>query len=268
MTEKFNIVRQCRHGLMVFNRHDQFIGKSLKVYGEYSEGEYEVFSQVVKPGATVIEAGANLGAHTLGLAQLAGPNGRVYAFEPQRLMFQTLLGNAALNSLTNIYGFQKALSNAPGKLLVPLQDCEKEVNWGGLALGSCSEGEEVEVITIDSLKLPACDFIKADVEGMELPVLQGAVETLRKYRPILYVENDRAEKSQELVEWIKQQGYELYWHKPTMYNPNNYEGVKENIFTIKQQTEKGWIESYYISQNMLCLPIEDGIVIEGFEKVQ
>lgn len=66
MPEKFNIVRQCRHGLMVFNRHDQFIGKSLKVYGEYSEGEYEVFSQVVKPGDTVIEAGANLGAHTLG----------------------------------------------------------------------------------------------------------------------------------------------------------------------------------------------------------
>lgn len=53
MPEKFNIVRQCRHGLMVFNRHDQFIGKSLKVYGEYSEGEYEVFSQVVKPGDTV-----------------------------------------------------------------------------------------------------------------------------------------------------------------------------------------------------------------------
>ena len=105
---------------MVFNRHDQFIGKALKVYGEYSEGEYDVFSQVVKPGDTVIEAGANLGAHTLGLAQLAGPNGRVYAFEPQRLMFQTLLGNVALNSLTNIYGFQKALSNAPGKLLVPI----------------------------------------------------------------------------------------------------------------------------------------------------
>lgn len=103
---------------------------------------------------------------------------------------------------------------------------------------------------------------------MELPVLQGAAENLRKYRPILYVENDRAEKSQELVEWIKQQGYDLYWHKPTMYNPNNYEGVKENIFTIKQKTEKGWIESNYISLNMLCLPIEAGIAMEGFEKVQ
>lgn len=92
-------------------------------------------------------------------------------------MFQTLLGNAALNSLTNIYGFQKALSNAPGKLLVPLQDCEKEVNWGGLALGSCSEGEEVEVITIDSLKLSACDFIKVDVEGMELPYYRARQKT-------------------------------------------------------------------------------------------
>lgn len=61
MPEKFNIVRQCRHGLMVFNRHDQFIGKALKVYGEYSEGEYDVFSQVVKPGDTVIEARSQSG---------------------------------------------------------------------------------------------------------------------------------------------------------------------------------------------------------------
>lgn len=72
MPEKFNIVRQCRHGLMVFNRHDQFIGKSLKVYGEYSEGEYEVFSQVVKPGDTVIEAGANLGGRAYTGAGAAG----------------------------------------------------------------------------------------------------------------------------------------------------------------------------------------------------
>ncbi|MCQ4908386.1 FkbM family methyltransferase, partial [Phascolarctobacterium faecium] len=77
-----------------------------------------------------------------------------------------------------------------------LQDCEKDVNWGGLALGSFSEGVEVEVITIDSLKLSACDFIKVDVEGMELTVLQGASENIRKYRPILYVENDIAENSQ------------------------------------------------------------------------
>lgn len=134
MPEKFNIVRQCRHGLMVFNRHDQFIGKALKVYGEYSEGEYDVFSQVVKPGDTVIEAGANLGAHTLGLAQLAGPNGRVYAFEPQRLMFQTLLGNAALNSLTNIYGFQKALSNGTGQAAGTNAGLRKrsELGWSGL----------------------------------------------------------------------------------------------------------------------------------------
>lgn len=133
MPEKFNIVRQCRHGLMVFNRHDQFIGKALKVYGEYSEGEYDVFSQVVKPGDTVIEAGANLGAHTLGLAQLAGPKGRVYAFEPQRLMFQTLLGNAALNSLTNIYGFQKPLATHRASCWYHCRTAKRsELGWSGL----------------------------------------------------------------------------------------------------------------------------------------
>ena len=61
--------------------------------------------------------------------------------------------------------------------------------------------------------------------------------------------------------------YDLYWHKPTMYNPNNCEGVKENIFTIKQH-RKGWIESKLYPLNMLCPPTEAGIAMEGFEKVQ
>ena len=135
-------------------------------------------------------------------------------------------------------------------------------------MGSCSEGEEVEVITIDSLKLSACDFIKVDVEGMELPVLQGVAENLRKYRPILYVENDRAEKSQELVEWIKQQGYDLYWHKPTMYNPNNYEGREGKYFYDKAADRKRLDRKQLYLAKYVVPAHRAGIAMEGFEKVQ
>ena len=71
----FNILKTCRHGLMVYNRNDAYIGRSLDLYGEFSQGETELFQQVVGIGDVVIEVGANIGAHTLRLAQLAGPGG-------------------------------------------------------------------------------------------------------------------------------------------------------------------------------------------------
>jgi len=72
---------------MIYNKNDMYVGKSLELYGEFSEGEVDLFRQLVHQGDTVLEIGANLGAHTLVLAQLAGEGGCVYAFEPQRLVF-------------------------------------------------------------------------------------------------------------------------------------------------------------------------------------
>ena len=76
-------------------------------------------------------------------------------------------------------------------------------------------------MTIDSLELPRCNLLKADVEGMELSVIRGAAQTIAKFRPVLYVENDRAERSPALIEYLQSLGYVLYWHLPTMFNPQN-----------------------------------------------
>src|SRR6186997_961635 len=102
----FNEVRMCREGPMVYNRNDRFVGRSLARYGEYSHDETVLFEQVVKPGWVVVEAGANIGTHTLALSRLAGASGQVHAFEPQRLVFQTLCANLALNHCTNVYAHQ------------------------------------------------------------------------------------------------------------------------------------------------------------------
>src|SRR2546421_9260159 len=91
----FNRMKRCRHGYMLYNVHDQYIGRSLDRYGEYSEGEIELFSQLIKPNDVVIDVGANIGAHTLWFAQRTLPDGIVIAFEPQRLVFQTLCANMA-----------------------------------------------------------------------------------------------------------------------------------------------------------------------------
>ncbi|MBQ3853504.1 MAG: FkbM family methyltransferase, partial [Anaerovibrio sp.] len=100
---QFNICHEFRYGKIMYNQLDQYVGRSLKLYGEYCQGEAALFEQIVKPGNIVVEAGANIGSHTIHLAQLAGDNGQVWAFEPQRLVFQLLAGNMALNSLTNVH---------------------------------------------------------------------------------------------------------------------------------------------------------------------
>ncbi|HEY3789291.1 MAG TPA: FkbM family methyltransferase [Urbifossiella sp.] len=241
---------------MLFNIHDLYIGRSFDEYGEFSEGEIDLFRQCVKPGQTVLEVGANIGAHTVWLAETVGPSGKVLAFEPQRIVFQTLCANLALNSITNVHGFQAALGATAGQIVVPTLDYSRTENYGALALGGYQHGEPVPLLTIDGLKLPACHFIKIDVEGMEREVLQGAVETIAAFTPILYVENDREAKKQRLIHFIDGLGYDMYWHAPPLFNPNNYFGNSVNVF--------GTIASH----NMLCLPRNHAHHVTGQQKVR
>ncbi len=253
--EKWNRVATCRYGTMIYNKNDIYIGRSLEKYGEFSEGEANLFRQVVKPGQVVVEVGANIGAHTVLLAMLTGPEGRVHAFEPQRLVFQVLAGNIAINNLNNVFCYQKAVGKASGSVLVPVLDCERENNWGGLGLGDWKQGEPVELITLDQLNLYACHFLKIDVEGMELEVLQGATGLIERCRPVIYAENDRKEKSGELIRFLDSLGYDLYWHKPPLFQADNFRGNQENIF------------GNTVSINMLCVHRNRPSSVTGLTKV-
>jgi hypothetical protein len=121
-------------------------------------------------------------------------------------------------------------------------DARATTNFGGLGLGRYQRGESVPVARIDDLALTACRLIKIDVEGMEIEVLRGANQTIQQFQPVLYVENDRPELSQQLIEHIQSLGYRLYWHTPRMYRAANFFGNQENVF------------ANIVSVNMLCLP--------------
>jgi FkbM family methyltransferase len=251
----FNRWKPCRYGTMMYNIHDAYIGRSLDLYGEFSEGEADLFRRIVRPGMVVVEVGANIGAHTVLLAQLVGPSGRVWAFEPQRIVFQTLCANVALNSLTNVDCRHAAVGEEPGEIVVPLIDYRRDNNFGGLSLGDYREGERVPVVTLDRFDLRQCHLLKIDVEGMEQDVLAGARATIARCRPLLYVENDRLDKSSALIRMIDALGYDLYWHEPPYFNPGNFAGNRENVF------------GGLISTNMLCCPREGGFQPEGLRRV-
>jgi FkbM family methyltransferase len=214
-----------------------------------------MFAQLVTTGQVVIEAGANIGAHTIHLAKLVGEQGAVFAFEPQRIVFQTLCANLALNQLVNVVARQQGVGRQLGEMVLPNVDPRVENNFGGLSLLSEGAGEKVGIVTIDSLGLSRCDLIKVDVEGMEEEVVAGAVNTISKFRPLMYLENDRAEKSASLIRYLQSLNYRIWWHLSPLFNPNNFAKNSENIF------------GGTVSINILCQPAESARPVAGLREV-
>jgi FkbM family methyltransferase len=222
-----------RDGTFLVNCNDIYIGRSIAIYGEHGALESEFLKSLLKPGDHIVEVGANIGAHTVGLAKAVGPQGRVDAFEAQRICFAFLQAQIALNQLYNIHARQLAVGRSSGKLWVPSVNYAEYGNFGGIALSSKPEekSESVEVVTLDSqIGDRRCDLVKVDVEGMEEDVIRGAKNLINKRRPILYVENDRPERSQSLVALLLGLGYRLWWHIPKLYNPNNHFMTKEDVY--------------------------------------
>lgn len=242
LSKEHMMLKACKHGHMVFNKNDLFIGKSLSFYGEWCEAELELLNKYVKSGDVVLDVGANIGTHTLAFSKMVSPGGLVYAFEPQVLVFQNLCANVALNAITNVYCKQLAIGKENGKISVPIMDWREQQNFGALRLGGYDHGEQVELATIDSMGLKKCNLIKIDVEGMESDVLEGAKETIQKFRPMLFLENN-SDKSKEIITKLLSMGYEAYWHISGYYNPQNYFSNKENIF-----------QQYRPEINLLCFP--------------
>jgi len=254
--QDFNRLSECRHGLMLYNVNDTHVGRSLDVYGEWCEAEVEIFARVLREGDVAIDVGANIGAHTVALAKIVGHRGTVVAFEPQRVVFQTLCANVANNSLANVFCYQSAVGEKADVIVVPPLDPRVKQNFGGFTVGGYQQGEPVGVARLDDLPLSACRLIKIDVEGMELVVLRGAEGVIRKFMPVIYVENNRPAQSKDLVRFIHLLGYDLYWHEPALFNPLNFRGHREDVFRGER------------AENMLCWPSQGHMGIDGLRRVE
>lgn len=212
---RYNVVIPTRYGMMIVNRNDWVesggnrfgVGHDLLQTGEYVQSELDHLAMLIgycAPDPVILDIGANIGVHSLFFSSLAGPRGEVHAFEAQRIVFQMLMGNLALNSIENVHGHGVALGSGPGTLQLPPVDYSKPWNFGGMGLvdenpdpqfahGSAERAaadrhETIPVVALDSLQFERVDFIKLDVEGMEEDVLRGAVRTLDVSRPLMQVE--------------------------------------------------------------------------------
>jgi len=234
-----------RDGFFLVNRHDFYMGRALEIYGECGQAEANALQAFVSEGDTVIEVGANMGSHTVGLAKKVGRRGRVYAYEPQRAVFALLQAQIALNQLDQVIAVAEGCGAENGTLWHPPHDYERLGNFGAVSLvGEARDGfQPVAVRKLDDAhRTDTVRLLKIDVEGMETEVLLGARQLIADRQPILYVENDRVEKSVGLVTLIHEMGYRAWWHVCPIFNPGNFFGQPENIY--------GTVFSF----NMVCMP--------------
>jgi len=220
------ITGECRYGTMSFLRHDLTIGRSLRDYGEWAQAEVDSLLRGIPPGGMVWDVGANVGTHTLAFARRVGPSGRVYAFEPQRTLFELLRTNVERNGLSGICRLlDTGLADAPGEMVVPTLDYARPSHPGGVALlpaSPGSAGERVRVTTLDLCRPDACDLIKVDVEGMELQVLTGARATLSRFRPLVSIECWSVEAGWPNMCLMRDLGYRTFACSFPGFNPSNY----------------------------------------------
>lgn len=185
----------------------------LKKSFEYST--FQLFSNMLKAGDVIIDVGANSGLYSIFYSKLVGAWGVVHAFEPDKETFSLLLQNLKLNDCKNVTAHNFALSNKESRVemvcfrqpSLKLQSGDsfkyiKEVSFDDLSYSE-SKMNAFKMDDIRELKsIAKIDCIKIDVEGAELLVLQGSVDTILKHKPIIIVELSG--------EWTKRFNYKPY----------------------------------------------------------
>lgn len=230
---------ETRYGEMLVAASDNYVGRSLVEYGEWSQSEIDILEQIVQPGTVALDIGANVGYHTLAMSKAVGPTGRIVSFEPQPGIFQLLAGNIAINERSNVIALNMALGEARGFVDIPPFDYESVANFGALDLRNMLRSEQaaaeftpVQLQRLDEIAYARnASLIKLDVEGMELAVLRGGIELLKRRRPALFLEDNMPGKaSEDLLKFLGDMDYDCYWQICLSFNKNNYRKNRNNIF--------------------------------------
>ncbi len=200
------------------------IDLSIYLFGRFEAATVRAYSRILKPGDTVLDIGANIGAHTLQLARCVGPTGRVVAMEPTEYAFGKLLtllqNNKPLSDIVTPH--QVMLTAQSNAELAP----ELYSSWPvdasseprhALHLGAGKTTRGARPVMLDDLVrgdgLQRIDLIKLDVDGWEMDVLHGARQTLRELKPPIVFElapctlEERGHTGQEMLDELASHGY-------------------------------------------------------------
>jgi FkbM family methyltransferase len=225
MVGKDKVVAVRRGGLRW--RLDLSEGFDFAIYlGLFERSTVLALQRLVSPGDVVFDIGANIGGHTLGLARSIGPSGRVFAFEPTDFAFAKLKCNLALNPELEARTFPQQIllaaepgGTAPQEIYAswPLEKEDDSVHPKHRGRLVTARGASVDTLDgfVERQRIDRLNLIKIDVDGSELPVLQGGLEVLKRFRPILviemspYIHAENLHSFGALVDLLRSAGYFL-----------------------------------------------------------
>lgn len=190
----------------------------------YEDVLEKTYRRLIKPGFQIADIGAHLGRHTIVYSQLVGPGGRVYAFEPLADVFNRLQAGLLDAGIENVFGFNMALGAERGVLsFVRADGALEESGLRERQLYNQPDHTSTRRVNVwcDRLDhlfadIRRLDYVKIDVEGAEVSVLEGGRNLLRKTRPMISVEygvptySAYGLTSDSLWSWCEGEQYEVF----------------------------------------------------------
>jgi len=200
------------------------LGWHVAFFGTYEPERREIFRALLRPGGVAVDVGANIGWHTLLMAQLVGAQGQVLAAEANPSVRQKLEENLDLNRCRQVEVVPYAMADTEGLLAFHGPQADDPQSGNGHVVRNTAaphaETIQVEARRLDSVLSAAgvdrLDLIKIHVEGFEWPVLQGAEQSIATFRPHIIFEFDAnyaprgGGSAPALAEFFRRHRYRLF----------------------------------------------------------
>ena len=216
------IVNTKKYGLKLVCQKDDTaaIPHSIINIGEYEMDDSELIHSLVRDGDTFIDVGANIGWYSIGIPKVKN-NVKMYSFEPMPKTYKQFMENIKLNDMEDkINTYHYGLSNKDGEV----EFYYFPNNSGNSSMAKMNDGiSEKMVLKVEMLdtfiknnKIDKVDFLKCDVEGAELLVFEGGIETIKKDKPIIFAEMLRKWSAKYdyhpnvIIKMFEEIGYQCY----------------------------------------------------------
>lgn len=205
-------ILKCSDGNKIFycSKYDTIISGTLRLGFPWEKFMHKYFKLYSDKNKVALDIGANIGTHSVYLSDFFY---EVHSFEPQIAVFKLLESNIKLNKCANIKAHNFGLGSSDKYEHLEKYDIEKPTNQGGIGIDKTgqSNGETITIKVLDKLNLQNIGFIKIDVEGYELNVLKGSINTIKNNKPVIVIELNYKTKNnhKEIVELLESLGYKL-----------------------------------------------------------
>ena len=233
-------------GMVAFINTKDIIGWKIFFFGEYETQTNLILKKYIKDDDIVIEAGANMGSETLLISKML-TKGHIYCFEPNPYVFNRLKINISINELANVDAYDCALGESDKQIsfnIYPTNFCNAGMSSKYMETSNTNK-ITVTQKTLDSFvkenNIGKVDFIKMDIQGSEMDMINGAAATIAAFKPIIFTEAcEPYNNVNQLYEKITQYGYNVYLIGENKMEPIRSAGeVKEGnwlaIFGKKNQ---------------------------------